>query len=140
MNLPRLMKRDHKPGESLSEVNLTPLIDVSLVLVVILLLTTPLAFESSLGLRGAQADAAAAATEEAGGYVEIEIRGEDEVRVGDAVVRPGDLETLLPSLITASRTGEVVVRCADGVSHGAFVGVLDAAVLCGAAGVAVMEN
>ena len=34
-----------------AEVNLTPLIDVSLVLVVILLLATPLAFESSFGVR-----------------------------------------------------------------------------------------
>jgi len=34
-----------------AEVNMTPLIDISLVLVVILLLATPLAFESSIGLK-----------------------------------------------------------------------------------------
>ena len=36
------------------EVNLTPLIDVSLVLVVMLLLATPLAFESSIKVRATQ--------------------------------------------------------------------------------------
>lgn len=49
MNL-RLRNRESSEGP-LAEINTTPLIDVSLVLVVILLLATPLAFESSFGVR-----------------------------------------------------------------------------------------
>ncbi len=38
----------------MNEVNMVPLIDVSLVLVVMLMLATPLAFESSLAIREAR--------------------------------------------------------------------------------------
>ena len=47
------MQRRQTDEEGMSDVNMTPLIDVSLVLVVILLLATPLAFESSFGVRKA---------------------------------------------------------------------------------------
>jgi biopolymer transport protein ExbD len=40
-------------NDSNHDVNMTPLIDVSLVLVVMLLLATPLAFESSIDVKNA---------------------------------------------------------------------------------------
>ena len=42
-----------KSGDNINEINMTPLIDVSLVLVVMLLLATPLAFESSIAIKKA---------------------------------------------------------------------------------------
>ena len=49
--------RSQEDSGLLAEVNMAPLIDVSLVLVVILLLATPLAFESSFGVRKTAASA-----------------------------------------------------------------------------------
>jgi hypothetical protein len=43
-------------------------------------------------------------------------------------------------MIKASTTRQVVVSCEDGVSHGAFVNVLDEAKICGAAQIAVVGD
>ena len=47
-------KKLDKEGPGNHEINMTPLIDVSLVLVVMLLLATPLALESSIAVRNAR--------------------------------------------------------------------------------------
>ena len=57
------------------EINMTPLIDVSLVLVVMLLLATPLALESSLGVRNSKKSARAADDKSKQERVEIEEPG-----------------------------------------------------------------
>ena len=46
-----MFQKKFEEDEAFRDVNLTPLIDVALVLVVILLLATPLAFESSILVR-----------------------------------------------------------------------------------------
>jgi biopolymer transport protein ExbD len=120
-----------RDGEEQRQVNLTPLIDVSLVLVVILLLATPLAFETSIAVRSRNADARVAETPSPDAHVELEILGEDRVRINREVVdRPALAATLTPLLRAGAP--RVVVSCADSVSHGTFVEVIDQAKLCGA--------
>jgi biopolymer transport protein ExbD len=121
----------------MSDVNMTPLIDVSLVLVVILLLATPLAFESSFAVRPAASTARESATETSRGHIEISILSEDSVRVNREVVARARLrETLLP-LLGADPAGTVTVVCRDSVRHGTFVDVLDTARLSGAREIAI---
>ena len=124
----------------LAEVNMTPLIDVSLVLVIILLLATPLAFESSFGLKQTQTAAAQTSAEAVATQVSLAILSDTEVQVNEAVVNVRDLPSLIAPLIAAAKSKEVAVRCADRVSHGTFVQVLDIAKLSGAAGIAVARN
>ncbi|MGD8395039.1 MAG: biopolymer transporter ExbD [Candidatus Eiseniibacteriota bacterium] len=118
-------------GEEHRQTNLTPLIDVSLVLVVILLLATPLAFETSIAVRSRTADARVAETPSPDAHVELEVIGEDQIRINREVV---DRTALAATLTPLLRTGapRVVVSCADTVSHGTFVEVIDQAKLCGA--------
>ncbi|HEX5131685.1 MAG TPA: biopolymer transporter ExbD [Candidatus Krumholzibacteria bacterium] len=122
------------------EVNVTPLIDVSLVLVVMLLLTTPLAFESSINVRGAAESARRARETERVPRVEIVLVSDSDVQVNRDVVARADLAGTLRPLIAASETHGVVVSCRTGVTHGAFVDVLDQAKMCGAAEIAVIER
>jgi len=129
--------RAQEAASGLNEVNLTPLIDVSLVLVVILLLATPLAFESAFGLRRAEASARSAATEKDLARVELDIVSDDEVRVNHRAVPVAELETTLPPLLKEG-SPQVTVTCADAVTHGAFVRVLDVTKSCGAADIAVI--
>lgn len=119
-------------------VNLTPLIDVSLVLVVMLMLATPLAFESSIGVRRSEAKARTAPDPEEVEFVELKVVSEDSVRVNREVVARWRLRAMLQPLLDESARRTVVVSCADGVSHGAFVDVLDVAKLSGAGEIAVM--
>ena len=129
----------HKSMEQgIHEVNMTPLIDVSLVLVVILMVATPLAFQSSIGLNTASATGRSAKHVDRSERIELELLADGRVRVNKDVVARDALAGTLTPLIAASATRIVVVRCEDGVSHGAFVGVVDEAKSLGAGQVAVV--
>jgi biopolymer transport protein ExbD len=118
------------------EINVVPLIDVSLVLVVILMLLTPLAFEQSIAVHRAQAAARAGAAEESSERVEVSILGDDEIRVNRTTVARADLAATLRPMLLGEIPPPVIVSCADAVSHGTFVSVLDEAKLCGARDIA----
>lgn len=124
--------------EGIFEPNMTPLIDVSLVLVVILMVATPLAFQSSIAVqRAAQAGRRAAIIADTE-RIEITIVTPDSVIVNRNQIPRSALTGMLQPLLDASGTKVVVVRCEEGVTHGAFVSVLDEAKACGAAQIAVV--
>ena len=123
--------------EGIHEPNMVPLIDVSLVLVVILLVATPMALQSGIAVSRAASSgrkAPPARTER----VEVSIFGADSIVVNRTLVPRPALGARLKSLLDASATREVVVRCGDGVAHGDFVAVLDEAKAQGAASIAVV--
>lgn len=122
------------------EVNMVPLIDVSLVLVVMLLLATPLAFESRIDVAAAARTAKQAEKVDKSERVEIAVVSEDSVRVNRRVVARADLAGVLTPLMAASADHGVRVACAPRVSHGAFVDVLDQAKIAGAADISVIER
>jgi biopolymer transport protein TolR len=120
------------------EINMTPLIDVSLVLVVMLLLLTPLAFESSIAVRKAASSAKKSVKKEKEERVELHVVSEDSVIVNRRLVARAELPEVLGSYLEDKTQRRVVIDCADNVSHGAFVSVLDQAKLCGATEIAVL--
>ena len=125
-----------KEPEGIHEPNMTPLIDVSLVLVVILMVTTPMAFQSGIQIRNA-AKAGRAAEHARAERIEITVVTADSVIVNRRAMPRRALQGTLLSLLSRSATKNVVVRCADSVPHGSFVAVLDEAKSCGAAQIAV---
>lgn len=129
--------RPQEDNGTLSEVNLTPLIDVSLVLVVILLLATPLAFESSFGVRKTAATARRASDVKKEARIELAIESDSAVRVNKTLIAIEDLGDVLAPLIAESSTRDVTVRCKDEVAHGTFVHVLDVTKLNGAKEIAI---
>ena len=129
--------RTQEDNGTMSEVNLTPLIDVSLVLVVILLLATPLAFESSFGVRKTAASARKASDVKKEARIELTIESDSAVRVNKTLVAIDDLGDALAPLIAESATRDVTVRCEDDVAHGTFVHVLDVTKLNGANEIAI---
>jgi len=130
--------RQRRPT-GIHEPNLTPLIDVSLVLVVILLVATPFALQSGIGVNGAT-DSGRHGPADRTARVEITIVDDAHVIVNRSTFAR---DSLGPGLITAianSPTHEVVVRCSDRVTHGTFVSVLDQAKRCGAGRIAVVGS
>jgi biopolymer transport protein TolR len=131
-------KRTQGENGAMTDVNLTPLIDVCLVLVVILLVATPLALESGITVRNAAAAGRKAAQKTKDERIEIKILDESTVSVnGESVLREA-LAARLHPLLEDSATRKVVVTCAPGVTHGAFVSVLDQTKMSGAAEIAVL--
>ena len=124
--------------QGLHDVNLTPLIDVSLVLVVILLVATPLAFQSSLAVQTAAASSRNAQHRVSEDRTEVTIHATGGVTVNRLEITDATMPGVLQPLLAASSTRLVVVRCDDDVPHGRFVHVIDEARRAGAASIAVV--
>lgn len=130
--------RSKNAGNGMHEINLTPLIDVSLVLVVMLLLATPLAFESSIAVRKAAKSAQAAERKKSEERIELYVVSEDSVTVNRQPVARKELARSLRPMLAQSSERLVVINCSGEVSHGSFVDVLDQAKISGAAEIAVI--
>ena len=127
-----------RESEGIHEPNMTPLIDVSLVLVVILMVATPLAFQSSIAVNTANRSARAAAERVRTTRVEIDVLADGRVQVNRAIVPREALAATLTPLLQGDQASLVVVRCDDTVTHGAFVSVIDEARTLGATRIAVI--
>lgn len=129
-----------RPYDGIYEPNMTPLIDVSLVLVVILMVATPLAFQSGIAVQAASKSGSAAAPTARVERIELRVLAGGRVRVNHESVSRDSLGAVLQPLLAASPSGLVVVQCDDGVAHGDFVSVLDEARHQGAARIAVVGS
>src|SRR5215813_13379033 len=119
------------------EPNMTPLIDVSLVLVVILLVTTPMALQSSIAVQKTSASAQAAVEKQRDERLEVMVASADSVWVNRRHIGRDALSATAGPMLAASTTRSVAVRCQEGVTHGTFVGVLDELKQAGAVQIAV---
>ncbi len=118
---------------------MTPLIDVSLVLVVILMVATPLAFQSGIAVSAAAASGPAP-IQSLESRIELTVAADGTVQVNRDRVPRSELAAKLGPLLAGGTAGAVVVRCEDTVPHGAFVSVLDEARALGATRIAVVGN
>ena len=126
---------DEEQGEF--QVNMTPLIDVSLVLVVILLLLTPLALESGIWFNRQPDQALQEAPLTTLPLLDVMLLSENTVEVqGKEMARESLLDVLAPLMAGRMYRG-VAIDCAGWITHGAFVNVLDQARLSGATEIAV---
>jgi len=133
------MLRSAPKRDGIFEPNMTPLIDVSLVLVVILMVATPLAFQSAIAVKSAASGARAAAAKTDADRVEVSVAADGALAVDRDPVSRETLESAIASRLGASRSRMVVVRCAPAVAHGLMVNVLDDARTAGAAEIALAE-
>ncbi len=131
-------KSTPEKNDGIHEINMTPLIDVSLVLVIMLLLLTPLAFESSIAVRKADASAKASEKKLKEERIELSVVSEDSVLVNRAMVPRRKLAGTLRLMLDGKTDRRVVIECGDQVTHGVFVDVLDQVKLSGAGEIAVL--
>jgi len=131
-------QRDRRSDKAIYETNLTPLIDVSLVLVVILLVATPLAFQSSFVVNSATQSARSASQQADEDRVEMTVHADGDVTVNRQRVRASLLSPALEDAMRGSASRLVIVRCEDAVPHRAFVHAIDEARRHGAGRIAVV--
>ena len=133
-----MRKLPTRKDDGIYEVNMTPLIDVSLVLVVILMVATPLAFQSSIALRTAAASGRKAAEAARTDRIEIMVMTNGRVQVNRTVLPREAFGAEMQRALAASASKQVIVRCEDQVPHGEFVSVIDEARSLGAGQIAVV--
>ena len=123
-----------KPSKVFADINITPLTDVVLVLLIIFIVTTPLIMQSGIKVRLPKAVTSEMAPEKG---VTISIASDGKMFLNDKQVGVDDLIRLLPGAIAESTTKMVVINADADVPHGQVVAVLDAARQSGAERLAI---
>ena len=113
-----------KPPRPLSEINVTPLVDVMLVLLVIFILTAPL-LASSIKLDLPKADAAPSA--QAPQFVTLVVNASGAVFLNDQPIEIAALRTRLQQTATQNPDTEVQLRADARVPYGRVVEVMGVA-------------
>jgi biopolymer transport protein TolR len=113
-----------KGSEPMSEINVTPLVDVMLVLVVIFILTAPL-LASSIRLDLPATDAAK--PNDAPRFVTVAVDAAGQTFLNDKPVTPGELATQLAASARSNPDTEVQLRADQSVPYRRIVEVMGAA-------------
>ncbi len=108
-------------GTSLSEINVTPLVDVMLVLLIIFMVTTPL-MQSGIGVNLPQAETESAPAE-AG--LTLTISKDQYIHLGQSVININLLERTLQSYFAGKEKKIVFLQADKDLSVGFFVEALD---------------
>ena len=101
--------------QPMSEINMTPLIDVMLVLLVIFMIAAPLMTSS---LKMELPKVAAATNNEGGATLALGITADGKVHVGDDLVSQADLVQTLKSTAKRQPQPDVLVRADQNVPYG----------------------
>jgi biopolymer transport protein ExbD len=113
--------RRGRTGTSLSEINVTPFIDVMLVLLVIFMVTAPL-MQSGIGINLPQAETESAPAEE--GLI-ITITKDRFIHMGEAVININLLERKLKEYFAGKSKKIVFIRGDEDIPYGFFIDTLD---------------
>ena len=105
---------EHRP---IVDINITPMVDVMLVLLVIFMITTPL-MENGIPIQLPKADATALPKQEAQMPVTLTITKDKKLYILKQEVRYGDLEAHLKGLFESRPNKEIFIRAATDLPYG----------------------
>jgi len=114
------MPEKFSSSQPLSDINVTPFVDVMLVLLVIFMVTAPM-FSQGLPVNLPQAAAPALTSEQP---LVVSISPEQEVYLGDRPVGLGNLKAALAGEKKGDRTPEVLLKSDRSVPYGLVVQVM----------------
>lgn len=115
----RISKREI--GTSLSEINVTPLVDVMLVLLIIFMVTAPM-MQSGIGVNLPQAETESAPAEEG---LTLTITKDKYIHIKDSVINQFLLEKKLKEYFLGKEKKIVFIRADEGLPYGYVINILD---------------
>jgi len=118
----------------IAAINVTPLVDVALVLLIIFMVTTPLIMQESFKVKLPTATTSEPQLEQT---TTVTVAPGNRVYLNKAEVSMDDLEGLLASRMASSPDKTIVIKADKTVLHGFVVKVLDAAKAAGALKLAI---
>lgn len=110
-------------GTSLSEINVTPFVDVMLVLLIIFMVTAPM-MQSGIGVNLPQAETESAPAEEG---LTISVSLDKYIHVGGSVININLLERRLRDHFAGKAKKIVYIKADEGLSYGYIVTIMDIA-------------
>jgi biopolymer transport protein ExbD len=121
-------------AEVVAEINVTPLTDIFLVLLIIFMVTTTVIKEEGKNIDLPDAEVAEDTTPE-GVTVTIDVEG--RITVNEQVAELGNLQKILELALAEAKDKIVILRGDQSVRLGAAVNILDLAQKAGAKGIAI---
>ena len=124
-------------GDSITEINVTPLVDVCLVLVIIFMVTAPMAMQAGIIVASSKVDAAEGQVSQ-NESVSVRLTAE-KLYLNDRVVTLESLPALMTAKLKVNKKKVVTIISDEDVKHGIMVTVLDIAKQSGAEGLSIMR-
>lgn len=123
MVLPKLgsLRSKREVGTSLSEINVTPFIDVMLVLLVIFMVTTPM-MQSGIGVNLPTAETDNAPAEEG---LRLTITTDQYIRIGDSIINVNLLENRIRNYFAGKTKKVVFIQADKDLSYGYIMEIMD---------------
>jgi biopolymer transport protein ExbD len=134
------MNKDLNKKRGMSEINLTSLIDVSLTLVIIFMVSYPLVMQSVINVSTPALKKAKKVMEATELKAEIHLKSEDEIELNGAKIESEVFADSLRSLLASSKEKIVVVSAEGSILHDRVVAVLDEAKQCGAKQLSIVRR
>ena len=125
-----------KTQSSLADINVTPLVDVVLVLLIIFMVTAPI-LQSGIDVNVPKTRTVKEITEE---RVVISIDKSQRVYLGNDPININDIGNKLRQKIRDPRGQAIFVRCDENVPFGAFATVMDAVKATGITNVSIVTQ
>ena len=125
-------KKSELTKRGLTEINLTSLVDVSLTLVIIFMVSYPLIMQSAIKVSTPALQKAKAVMDETELKAEINLRANNIIELNGVAIDPVQFADSLQMLLAQSTDKIVVVSAEDAVLHDRVVEILDEAKQCGA--------
>lgn len=125
-------------GTSLAEINVTPLVDVMLVLLVIFMVTAPLINQAGVEVDLPTAQSGVVSEESESATVSIDPKG--NIWIDDRKFTPAEFETKFRKVIEARKPKAVFLRADTNVPYGTVVRVMDELRLSGVTRLGMMTD
>jgi biopolymer transport protein ExbD len=123
------MQASSQGEDPITDINVTPLVDVSLVLVIVFMITMPFLLEKGMQVKAESAKVEQAASADSPVLVEISA---DELRLDGRPVALDELAAELTKTMMSREVYSVAVAPTLSTNHGRVVSVLDAVTAAGA--------
>jgi biopolymer transport protein ExbD len=123
-----------EPAPSVAKINVTPIIDVALVLVIILMVTAPMIALSDLDIKLPPAETRSL---ESSSRVTLTIARDGEVAVDDKEVPYGQVTSVLAAKLGNKKDNVLVVRADEGVPYASVQELISQAKAVGAKRIAI---
>ncbi|MCR4409691.1 MAG: biopolymer transporter ExbD [Candidatus Saccharicenans sp.] len=108
-------------GTSMSEINVTPLVDVMLVLLIIFMVTAPM-MQSGIGINLPQAETESAPAEEG---LTLTITADGYIHLGESVINVNLLERRLQEYFFNKTKKIIYIRADRNLNYGQLIQILD---------------
>ena len=122
------MRADHSPDEPITSINITPLVDVSLVLVIVFMITMPFLVEKSMKIKPSETKVVQVSPASEPILVEVSGKG---VSVEGRSVKLDELAGTLKKIRVERNVSAVSISAGENVLHGEVIKVLDEVMVSG---------